>query len=722
MSEEKELENQNLEEQTAEKYLQNSLEDFQKMYPKHGKAYIERGMLYLKKGMNKEAFDDFTEAINSNDPYSDAFFYRGNIYFQYGNDIENSDTEKAKEYYLKALEDYTKAAKWKHSAHFFKRGLTYVKLAKIAGKKDEEEAKKYYQKAKKDFLDSKIERLDYYAGMSFYLAEEARVKGQSGAKEEYKEAVDAWNEILKLNPEYPVDYKEKAYAEEYIGDYKNAIKSRIKANKEKSLSWKLQQLADYYDSNREYKKAVRIYQKLIKLENKPEFCNQLAMVYCHWADSEIYWNERNNSTELSKQELCRKYGKIGTPILLYKKAIDEWNNILKKNPKYKIEYWKKADVEFLLGYYDDCLKDLKKDYKNEEKAYSKRAFEFKKNKMYTEAIADYTKLIEKFCNRNSHYFYGRGYCYKEIGKSFLPDDKQKAKKFLKKAKDDFEIALELYTTFEEAKITNRETKKLYFELVIEEFNDKIEDFSDTKIQNYLNRAIVYYEAAKNLKELEEEQKSKEYYQKAIEYWNKAESCECRDFDHFLKAIAEEETDNATDALKDYCLNIDIQGNRSFEALRNRGMLYHNMKKYEEAIDDFSEIINQEPFYLTYRADSYYEIALQNNEEEYFLKALDDWRKIEKKFSYYRYNCFKKAQTEEKFGNLENALKDYTYYINLKYEEYYGKTAYNERGHIYEQLGDLKKARDDYKKALEINPDDITAKNNFKRILQKLKND
>ena len=103
--------------------------------------------------------------------------------------------------------------------------------------------------------------------------------------------------------------------------------------------------------------------------------------------------------------------------------------------------------------------------------------------------------------------------------------------------------------------------------------------------------------------------------------------------------------------------------------------------------DFSEIINQEPFYLTYRADSYYEIALQNNEEEYFLKALDDWRKIEKKFSYYRYNCFKKAQTEEKFGNLENALKDYTYYINLKYEEYYGKTAYNERGHIYEQLGE-----------------------------------
>ena len=103
------------------------------------------------------------------------------------------------------------------------------------------------------------------------------------------------------------------------------------------------------------------------------------------------------------------------------------------------------------------------------------------------------------------------------------------------------------------------------------------------------------------------------------------------------------------------------------AYYNRGMAYHVLGNYRQAIDDYSKMIEIKPFY---------EDAYNNRGIAY--KSL---------------------------GNYKQAIDDYSKAIKIKPDF---ADAYNNRGNAYKSVGNYKQAIDDYSKAIEIKPDLVAA--------------
>ena len=206
----------------------NALKDYNaslQLKPDFMLAYEQRGLLYYRREMYNEAIADFTSIID-NDPVSGAnYFNRG---------ASLAELEK----YDEALADYKKSFQTGYNTADLNNytGVSYYRLEQY------DTALVYFEKAwnmKQDlqYMEN-LARTSYAlgdyekAGERFAMIrnevpDNASIVNMAGLcqyfQENHKQAIQLFNEAIKLNPKEAVYYDNRAAAKEAIDDFQGAI-------------------------------------------------------------------------------------------------------------------------------------------------------------------------------------------------------------------------------------------------------------------------------------------------------------------------------------------------------------------------------------------------------------------------------------------------------------------------------------------------------------------
>lgn len=341
--------------------------------PDSAVAYNNRGWAkYSKDYSMEDAIEDYNKAINIE---PDDYVYINNRAIAY---YENDEYEKAIADWNKVLEinpeyeiDYFDKANAEYKEGLFNDAILSVEKH-LSDNFDDEDALKLQNLIKDELYKNNQESL-----VSKYL-ENAELYYED---EEYEKAVDEWNKILEIDPEYEINYFDKAYAEDEIGFSSEAIDDYTKyleQNSESHSAYNNRGLCQY---NLEYyEKSIPDYNKAIELA--PE--------------NPMYINNRANAYFCTDE---------------YEKAIKDWNKVLNINPEYDINYYWKAIAEKQIGKYEDALLSINK-YLNDNPE-NKFAIDCKKNIEDKLSEIKNKKFINKYKQKAAEYlkqgFYNDAY-------------------------------------------------------------------------------------------------------------------------------------------------------------------------------------------------------------------------------------------------------------------------------------------------------------------------
>ena len=173
-----------------------------------------------------------------------------------------------------------------------------------------------------------------------------------------------------------------------------------------------------------------------------------------------------------------------------------------------------------------------------------------------------------------------------------------------------------------------------------------------------------------------------------------------------RAAAYVYTDNLRRALRDYSRLLRINPENS-KASYGRALVRVKQKSYSAALKDFQNTVDSDPNYSNaylqmgriYAADDKNEEAI-----EAFTKAVRIRKTPE---LYYERSLAKYHQ-----GQYQSAIDDLTAAIGMERDN---KEYYNDRGYIFLKLGRKVEAREDFSKALKIDPSYDLAKQNMKKL-------
>ncbi len=155
-----------------------------------------------------------------------------------------------------------------------------------------------------------------------------------------------------------------------------------------------------------------------------------------------------------------------------------------------------------------------------------------------------------------------------------------------------------------------------------------------------------------------------------------------------------EAGDLNQAIKKFGEAIALDTNNDM-AYHNRGFAYEQMGNFEQAIEDYSQVIALRP---TVRA--YYERGLCYGISGQEQQAIEDFNHIISLESDHTLAYANRAVAHRSVGNLEQALKDLDKAIELKPED---DAFYHDRGLTCAQLNKLSQAIEDIDKAIELNP-------------------
>jgi len=156
----------------------------------------------------------------------------------------------------------------------------------------------------------------------------------------------------------------------------------------------------------------------------------------------------------------------------------------------------------------------------------------------------------------------------------------------------------------------------------------------------------------------------------------------------LHSIASGKSDAQTqnESLEDYTKAIRLD-DKSIPAFLERGKLYARMKRYSEAVKDFSKLIElteNAPFAYFYRANCYMEMGY-----EYLEKAVEDYTQVIQKIGYI--NAYtKRCRVFMIMGDYRRALNDANTLINRNPDK---PNAYMLKSHVLGALGQIEEALD-----------------------------
>ena len=160
--------------------------------------YNNRGHAYSAKGEHDKAIKDYTEAIQLDPDYSEAYYNRGNAYFGKGE-------------HDKAIKDYTEAIRLDpdYSEAYLDRGIAYRKKSK-------------YDKVIEDYTEAI--RLDSSDAFAYYNRGNAYSR-----KGEDDQAIEDYTEAIRLDPNYVEAYNNRGEAYRKKGDKRKARADHDKA-------------------------------------------------------------------------------------------------------------------------------------------------------------------------------------------------------------------------------------------------------------------------------------------------------------------------------------------------------------------------------------------------------------------------------------------------------------------------------------------------------------
>ncbi len=208
------------------------------------------------------------------------------------------------------------------------------------------------------------------------------------SQEKPEDKIAAYDQAIRLRPDYAKAYNNRGVAKGELGRYEDAI-----ADYNQAIRWQSNHVNAYFNRGNAQRKldrheaAIADYDEAIRL--KPN-------------DAEIY-----NNRGIAKGELGR-----------YEDAIADFNQAIRWQSNHVNAYFNRGNAQIKLGRYEDTIADYnqaihrKPDY---AEAYNNRGIAKGELGRYEDAIADYNQAIHWQSNYADAYF-NRGRAQSELGR------------------------------------------------------------------------------------------------------------------------------------------------------------------------------------------------------------------------------------------------------------------------------------------------------------------
>ena len=485
-----------------------------------------------------------------------------------------------------------------------------------------------------------------------------------------------YSQLIKRNPYEMIYYRKRRNLYMQVEDYQNALNdSNSIINYNGGITYDLRTRAEIYIKLKQYISAIEDYEKLITSGSDKSFDID-QIILCRYL---MQLEEYDKAIELNPNnaDYYEKRAKLFVQNEEYLKAIEDYNKLIELNPEKISSYQDEitnCENKCSIPEYNVLIE---KD-PNNVSYYEKRAEIYIDQGKYDKAIADYSNAIELNPER-------AWYC---------------AKYYAKRA-------------------------EIYIEL--KEYNKAIFDYSEAIELNpgdagrYRSRANVYVE-------LKEYNKAISDYSKFIEIYPKNYDAYCKRASVWIELGKIEEAKIDLRKAKKYVKDTEkeAQIQRTIDSLKNVKSKTSSTptKNTETKSKTTSKDKKQVTVTLQHpdvkennvKADEYIENANKYEIKKDYINAINEYTKaIELKPDNVAEIYVYRAQCCMEFGQYSNVIEDCTNAIEKT--KMYNSTAYYTRGLAYEKLNLLDKAKEDYKQALSIKPDDKIYQEAYNKLLQ-----
>jgi tetratricopeptide (TPR) repeat protein len=391
--------------------------------PDFGNAYFNRGAVYMALMNWNNAKYDFTKAISLNFKNdSEAYNFRGNIYVYLGNLNAASD-------------DFTKSIQINPNIdkYYFNRGNVYSQQGEL------EKANKDYNKA----IELNPDSIFAYIGRGNIRQYQSDFEG----------AIADFNKAIELAPKDATIYNNRGNAFFFNGDIEEAITDYNKAieldpsfpEPHFGIGYLRQNQGDFENAIAEYSKAIEINPNYaLAYNNRAIIRKAQGDVYGAIADytKSIQITPDDINTYINRGNAYAQKGDYDRAIIDYTKSIQ----LGLDDPRI---FFSRANAYDQKGDYDNAIADYTKYIElvpDSVNGYNNRCWVYYKMSQYEEALPDCEKAIQLDPN-NEYSLDSRAFVYEALGRT-------------NDAIKDFELILEISSNQELRKRAEDELKKI----------------------------------------------------------------------------------------------------------------------------------------------------------------------------------------------------------------------------------------------------------------------
>jgi tetratricopeptide (TPR) repeat protein len=349
------------------------------------------------------------------------------------------------------------------------------------------------------------------------------------------------------------------------------------------------------------------------------------------------------------------------------------------------DYSNRGNTYKNLGRYDEALADYTRAIERDPAyalAYNNRGVTYADLGRSEEALADYTRAIE-LDPADATAYSNRGVTYKNLGRT-------------EEALADYTRAIERDPTLAQAYNNRGSTYDDLgrYEEALADFTRAIER-DPTLAQAYSNRGVTYKNLGRSAEALAD-------YTRAIE----------RDPAYALaynnRGLTYANLGRTAEALADHTRAIELDPTLA-QAYSNRGLTYDDLGRSDEALADYTRAIERDPADAT----AYSNRGLTYHNLGRTAEALADYTRAIELDPADATAYYNRGVTYDDLGRSDEALADYTRAIELDPAD---AQAYSNRGATYANLGRTAEALADYTRAIELDPADTKAYTNLGALL------
>jgi len=662
---------------TRDSFFQSAIDSYTeaiRLDPQYAYAYVRRGFV-------QRNLEDYDKAIRYDPDYAYAYFMRGDYYIvSYNNHSETGSISKA-------IEDYTKAIQLnpKYDEAYTQRGSAFEELGEI------DKAISDYESAIRLNSDPSCRTVLCWTtainldndNADYFLR---RANAYEYTSDEPEKAIADYTEALRLDPDKIYVYFQRGHIYYDLSEYKKAAADYLVALRAKPDEW-LSCFRQYGNNDLCISIAIQLNPNLADAyAYRGDIYNQngrLALAISDYSDA-----IRLNSQY--KTPAYKLRSQLYTEFRDYEKAIEDYTEIISENPDLApLYYFDRGDAYFELGKNENAYAD----YAEGIRIDSSNAYLCGNIQCWSAAI--------QFEQNNPFYYFSRAQLYVEIGD-------------LDKAIKDYTIVTSL-----DAQNAGAYLERGHAYNQIGENKKAIADYSESirlDPENdlaYTNRGYTYYTLGDNEKALGDFLIAFKINPSQINWW----------------------CDNLP------CWNAAVQLYPNAPSyLIGRGNVYIRIGDYENALADYKKAIqiNPEEAYKVcstiycwnaavdlFPTDSmvYYKRGEYYKGLGMFDKAISDFAQAAQ-LNPNDYGIFMQlGDVYNTLGDTDNAILNYTEAVRnglttctselcwTIFIQLYPNSAlgYMGRGDFYRISGEYSKAIDDYKKALQVEPNNNSAR-------------